>query len=195
MSVYRYTYRNVTEEEKINMRILSGLLLAFLFALAGCKSSSNSSFEELSDDEKSMLVENARVIFVKYGKTEGLTLDEKLKQIEALKNKKDNTAKQSLARSFSEEDKFIVKKTNPQLRFYYSGDKEGRATVSWKLPNSRTVIFVASGRLLEKEKIWTMSVVNSEDLVVTPDARKALERSGSTLIEDLKSGKRFPAAQ
>lgn len=180
------------------MRVVLLLLLALAFIPAGCRSSSSSGFDELTEDETKMLVENARTIFVRDGKTEGLTLDEKIKAVEAMKNKKgkdDKTSAKISTRSFSLEDKMIVKKTEPQIRCYYTGDKEGRVTVSWQLSDTRRVTFIAKGKLLEKEKTWEMSVVNSEDLVVTPEARKALEKSGSTLIQDLKAGKSFPAGQ
>ena len=171
------------------MRRLFGLFFVFLFSAAGCKSTSG--FDELSDGEKEMLVENARVIFVKSGKSENLSFEEKLKIAES----KDKNKKKPVARPFAMEEKFIVKRTKPEMRFYYTGDKEGRATITWKLSRTKSVALIATGKLIEKDKMWNMSVVNSEDLIVTPDARKTLERSGSTLIEDLKAGKSFPAAQ
>ena len=171
------------------MRNLCGLFFVLLFAAAGCRSTSG--FDELSDAEKKMLVENARVIFVKSGKSADLTLEEKLKMAE----EKDKKKKKPVTHPFSMQEKFIVKKTKPVMRFYYTGDKEGKAMITWKLTNTKSVTLIAAGQLTEKDKMWAMSVVNSEDVVVTPDARKTLERSGSTLIEDLKAGKSFPAVQ
>ncbi|OGV39416.1 MAG: hypothetical protein A2020_09320 [Lentisphaerae bacterium GWF2_45_14] len=154
-------------------------------AAAGCKSSSG--FEELSDGEKAMLVENARTILIKSGKTVDLPFEKKIDL-----NGRQKSREKPGTRPFSFDEKNVVKRTNPELRFYYTGDKEGRAVVSWKLSSTRNVILVATGQLIEKEKIWTMSVVDSEDVVVTPEARRNLERSGSSLIEDLRAGKGLP---
>lgn len=170
------------------MRLFTVLLLGFLFVSFGCRSNSDGKFEELSDGEKAMLIENARVIFLKYGKNQDMTLDERMKAAEFNKDKKNSKPK---THSFSPGEKSIVKNTNPNVKIIYSGDKEGKADISWRLSDIKTVKLIAAGRLLEKDKVWVLNVVNSEELVVTPEARKALERSGSTLIQDLKAGKSY----
>jgi hypothetical protein len=135
-------------------------------------------YEKLTVAEKKLLTENARQILLRSGKKSRKTLSQRF-------SKEQKHATENSTRKLSFREKSIIKSTDPVIRLHYKGDKYGRASMSWETAPGKKYIIIARGYLTGPEKTWTMRVVDCEDIVITPDVRKRLERSGSPLLKKL----------
>lgn len=132
------------------MKIMNALKIIAIFtitvfAVAGCKTGLTEP-EKLSVEDEMYLVKNARQIL----------LDSKKIKL-------------------SSREKYILRTTQPKVRFYYQKDKFGKASIMWDVSDQRRVIAIAEGELATTNRKWrVMTFKKPAEIYVTPEAAKRL---------------------
>ena len=107
-------------------------ILALLFIIStSCSTFRDPKDRKLSKKEKKELIEFAR----------GFLLNSKIK--------------------FSSRDRLIIDRVKPEIGIYYTGYKEGRVRLRWKISDKHYIIVNGKGEFLSESCYWTISVVNS----------------------------------
>lgn len=121
-----------------NIVLFSGaFLFLFTFSCTSVKEGDNESWR-LTQDELGELVGNARHFLLMGRRKFKLSLD----------------------------DRYIIKRSKPEIRDHYTGDKEGKISLSWNITGGRRIIAVAEGELLETSRFWRVNVVSRTPQVI-----------------------------
>jgi hypothetical protein len=132
------------------MKIFKNFKIAAVFtmtiiSLTGCKTGLTEP-EKLSAEDEMYLIKNARQILVD--------------------SKKINLN--------SAEKKYVMT-IQPKMRYHYTDDKTGKASITWEPPGQRTIIAIAEGELAASSRKWkVMTLKKPGAIYVTPDAAKRL---------------------
>ena len=116
--------------KKLISLFLKSAMVSVLLLIAACNSTKNSSDIKLTENEKKQVIEHARKFIYTV----------KLKNI-------------------SKEDRFFVKNNKPKFNVVYSGNKQGLATIFWKIDDSTALKITCDGDLLDKSVPTRLTVM------------------------------------
>jgi hypothetical protein len=67
------------------------------------------------------------------------------------------------------DQKTYINFTKPEFTILYTGPKQGKATMSWKL-KTKTIRAIASGKLLSDDMRWQVKVAKHSNIKITKNA-------------------------